>query len=203
MHTIWEIGLQALEIITFVVGILGVTTSFLLLLSPKMMMALSCVFNRHFDLDRKMSCLDKNIRIDRLIYRFNFVSGACLIFGSSFILVYLFYRFDEQHIIRALFGTVESAELNRILIQFLASIGKVAGIIGVLAGSILLFNPTLLKAIESRLNVWCSTEPLVDKLEKSRGEIDTIVYKRPVMFGLIGLVTSLVLTVLAFNNMVS
>ena len=203
MPAIWDIGLQALEIITFVVGILGITASILLLISPKVVMAISNVCNCYIDLDRKMSCLDKTIRIDNLIYQYNFVSGACLIFGSAFMLVYLYYRLDEQILIGALFGSVKPAELTLILVNFLILIGKFASIVGILAGSILLFNPSMLKAIESKLNVWFATDPLIDKLDQIQGDIDTIVYKRPIMFGLIGLVTSTLLTVLAFNNIMS
>jgi hypothetical protein len=110
---------------------------------------------------------------------------------------------DEQILIGALFGSVKTAELTQILVDFLIVIGKFASIVGILAGSILLFNPSILKAIESKLNVWFATDPLLDKLDQIQGDLDTIVYKRPVMFGLIGLLTSVLLTVLAFNNIMS
>ena len=202
MNVIWDLVIQAIEIITLVIGILGVILSVLLLCSPKLTMVVSRTFNRYVDVDKKLSYLDKEIRTDHLIYQHNIFAGVFLIFGSAFLLVYLFYRFDAQSLINALFSSGEYRMSKEILIETLAIIGKFAGITGILAGSILLFNPNIMKMVEGRLNRWFATEPFVERLEKTQGDIDSIVYKRPIVFGLIGLVTSIYLTFLAFNNIV-
>ncbi len=60
MNTIWQIVLQAVEIINLVVGILGMTLSLLLLFAPGVARNLSGVFNRQVDTDRKLSFLDRS-----------------------------------------------------------------------------------------------------------------------------------------------
>ena len=202
MSSIWDLGLQAIEIITLVIGILGVTLSILLLLSPKLTKVVSRTFNRYVDVDKKITYLDKDIRTDHLIYQHNVLSGVCFIFGSAFLLIYLFYRFDTQNLVAALFSSGEYRMSKEIVIDTLAVVGKLAGIIGILAGSILLFNPNMMKMVEGRLNKWFATEPFVEKLEKTQTDLDTVVYRRPIVFGLIGLVTSVYLTILAFQNIV-
>ena len=202
MSSIWDLGLQAIEIITLVIGILGVTLSVLLLLSPKLTKLVSRTFNRYVDVDKKITYLDKDIRTDHLIYRHNILSGVSLIFGSAFLLIYLFYRVDTQNLVAVLFSSVEYRMSKEIVIETIAVVGKLAGIIGILAGSILLFNPNMMKMVEGRLNKWFATEPFVERLEKTQADIDAVVYRRPIVFGLIGLVTSVYLTFLAYQNIV-
>jgi len=203
MNLFWDLGLQAIKIITLVIGILGVMLSLLLLLSPKLTKVVSHIFNRSVDIDKKINCLDRDIRIDHLIYQHNIFSGVCLIFGSAFLLVYLFYRFDAQSLFAVFSSSGDYRTSKEIVIEFMAIIGKLAGIAGILAGSILLFNPGIMKMVEGWLNKWCATQPFVEKLEQTQGDIDSIVYRRPVVFGLIGLVTSVYLTFIAFSNILS
>ena len=51
MEIFWEIFLQAVEIFTLVVGILGVTLSLLLLFAPRFFKSLSEKLNRFVDVD--------------------------------------------------------------------------------------------------------------------------------------------------------
>lgn len=204
MDAIWEISLQAFEIFTLVVGILGVLISLLLLFAPKIVKTLSDKFNYSVEVDKKITRFaDMDFRTENFIYNHNIISGVCLIVGSAFILVFLFYTLDVQSVVTVIFGSAKFASTNEWLVSSLAMLGKISGIAGIFLGSILLFSPDQLRSIESRMNTWFATESMVAKLDRSHRNIDTIVYRRPVVFGLIGLFTSLLLTFLAVNNLLS
>ena len=203
MSIIWDIGLQALEYFTLVVGILGVLLSLMLLFAPKYTRSLSAVLNRNIDMDRKLlEFIDKDINTQNVIYRHNIISGVCLIVGSAFVLVSLLYRLDIRSFVIIFFGSGEFASPNELFVSALAMLGKVTGVAGLLFGSILLFNPDQMLKIEKTLNTWFATQDMVDKLDHTSRDIDTVVYQRPVTFGLIGLITSALLVFLALHNLV-
>ena len=92
---------------------------------------------------------------------------------------------------------------DEILFSAMALIGKVAGMIGLLIGSILLFNPDLMRKIEKKVDTWFATKPFWDKLDFSYGNVDTLVFRRPTLFGIVGLFTSTLLTFLAIKNLLN
>ena len=203
MNIIWAIGIDALKILTLVIGILGAALSLLLLFSPNLTQSVSKLCNRYFDFDQKILYLDKDIRTERLIYRHNLISGSCLIVGSAFTIIILIYELDVTSFLKAFFGSQEFSTFNEVILSGLALIGKIAAIVGMIIGSVLLFNPGQMKNLENKLNTWFATQPMVEKLDQSHRQLDTIIYQRPFLFGSIGLITSILLTVLAITNILS
>jgi hypothetical protein len=202
MEIMWEICLQAVEIFTLVVGILGVVLSLLLLFEPQRVKSLSKTLNRYVDVDTMIkSVVDKEIRTDGLFYGHNVITGTCFIIGSAFILIFLYYRLDVKGFASLLSGYNQFPTTSEVIIGAMALIGKITGILGIIIGSILLFSPEQLRIIENRLNTWFSTQSMVDKLDRSYKAVDALVFHRPVAFGLIGLITSGVLLYLAIRNL--
>ena len=203
MNIIWDIGLDALKILSLVIGILGAALSLLLLFSPSLTQSISKLCNRYFDFDQKILYLDKDIRTERLIYRHNLISGSCLIVGSAFTIVILFYKLDVTSFLKAFFGSQEFSSFNEVILSGFALIGKLAAVLGMIIGSVLLFNPGQMRNLENKMNTWFATQPMVEKLDQSHRQLDTIIYQRPFLFGSIGLITSILLTVLAITNILS
>ena len=197
-----EIFLQAIEIFTLVVGALGVFLSLLLLLVPQRLKKTGMILNRSVDIESKIThFIDRDIPTDNLFYRHNIISGVCLIVSSAFILVFLFYRLDVEGFLRVFFADGKFNTTDEILFSTMALIGKIAGVIGMLIGSILLFSPEQMRQIEKRVDTWFATKPLWDKLDRPFESVDALVFRRPTFFGIIGLVTSLFLTFLAIKNL--
>ena len=202
MEIFWEIFLQAVEIFTLVVGILGVGLSLLLLFTPRFFKSLSEKLNRYVDVDTMIKkVVDKEIRTDGLIYGHNVITGTCFIIGSAFILIFLYYRLDVKNLASLLAGYNQYPTTSEVIVGAMALIGKFTGILGIAIGSILLFSPEHLQIIENRLNTWFSTQSMVDKLDRSYRDVDALVFQRPVTFGLIGLIPSVVLLYLAIRNL--
>ena len=200
MEIIWDIGFQAIKIITLVAGILGVALSLLLLFAPNLTKIISESCNRYVDFDRKINYLDRDISTERIVYRHNIISGSCLIVGSAFTIAFLFYGLDVKSFVKVFFGSEKFATTNEVIFSSFALCGKIAAIMGIIIGSILLFNPGQMQNIETKLNTWFTTQPVFEKLDQAQGDFDTLIYQRPLLYGSIGLITSILLTALAVTN---
>lgn len=202
MGIIWEICLQTVEIFALVVAILGVLLSLLLLFAPQFIRSFSETLNRHVDVDTKIkSIADKEIRTEGLIYDHNIITGTCFIIGSAFILIFLYYRLDVKSLASLFAGYSKSATISEVIVGAMALVGKLTGIVGIIIGSVLLFSPEQLRFIEGRLNTWFSTQSMVDRLDRTYQDVDAVVFQKPIAFGIIGLIPSVVLLYLAIRNL--
>ena len=201
MGFFWEIALQTVSILALIFGILGIAFSLLLLISPGLTKKISSAINRSIDVDKKVSYLDKNIRTENIIYRHHVIGGVSFIFGSGFILIFLIFKFDAETFVNIFFNSLKFALINEIILNSIAIIGKLVGVAGIVFGLILLFSPEKMKRIEKKINAWFSTKQMIRKLDENHHDIDTFIYRHSVLFGIIGLVTSILLTVLATINL--
>ena len=199
----WAIFLQALEIFTLVVGIVGMALSTLLLLAPRLFNRIGESLNRSIEVDKKISRLvDRSIPTSAIFYRHNIITGICLILGAVFVLLFLLFRLDVDGLVSVFIDNEKFKVAYEILITTMALLGKVAGAVGLLIGVILVCRPVKMQQIEKRLDTWFATQPMWEKLDRSHPTVDTLAYRRPIIFGAIGLFTSVLLTFLAVNNLI-
>ena len=104
--------LDAVEILTLVFGILGITFSLLLIFSPNLTKSISAVFNRYVNFDEKVSYLDKDIQMDSFIYSHHVVFGLSLAAGSVFALVFFFFKMDVSGFANIFFVPGKYASTN-------------------------------------------------------------------------------------------
>jgi hypothetical protein len=52
------------------------------------------------------------------------------------------------------------------------------------------------------MDTWFATQPMLVKLDRSYPSVDNLVYRRPIIFGALGLFTSVLLTFLTVNNLI-
>ena len=201
MDFFWEIALETVGILALIFGILGIAFSLLLLISPNITKKISNVFNRYIDVDKKVSYLDKDIQTESIIYKHHVIMGVSLIVGSGFILIFLMFKLDVANLVNILFNSQKFASINEIILSSMAIIGKTVGVAGIIIGFILLFSPGKMKKIEKKVNTLLSTQHMISKLDETHHDIDTFIYKHAVFFGITGLITSILLTVLATVNL--
>ena len=201
MDFFWEIALQTVGILALIIGILGTAFSLLLLISPNTTKKVSHVFNRYIDVDKKVSCLDKEIQTESIIYKHHIIAGSCLIIGSGFILIFLMFKLDVTNFVNIFFNSPKYATINEIISNSLAVIGKIVGVAGNIFGFILLLLPGKMKKIEKKVNTWLSTQHVISKINETHHDIDTFIYQHALLFGLTGLIISIFLTILATFNM--
>jgi hypothetical protein len=203
MSLFQTIILDAVEILTLVFGILGITFSLLLIFSPSLTKSISAVFNRYVNFDEKVSYLDKDVQVDSFIYSHHVIFGLSLAAGSVFALVFFFFKLDVSTFANIFFVSGKYATTNKMIFEAVTWIGKVACFFGFICGILLLAAPQKMKRIENVMNSWFETSPVFDKLDESNRELDTLFFKYPVVYGSFGLIISLFIIVLSILNLLS
>jgi hypothetical protein len=193
MGLFWEICLESFEILALISGLLGMTLSLSLLLSPDLTRSVSNLLNYYVNLDKKLAFLDIYFKTDQWSYRYHIVFGTGLTAGSVFFLIFLFFKLDVANF---------SSILNEIIFGAIILLGKITGFAGILLGLLILFAPDKIKKIEDTMNSWFDTKPIVDNLNNLNFDIDTIIFRRPLLIGSTGLIISTILIILSIVNFI-
>jgi hypothetical protein len=201
MNLLWDIFLKTVEILTLVFGILGMTLSLMLLFAPRATRNFSSVFNRSLDVDQKLGFLDKEISTENLFYSHPLLVGSLLSAGSVFALLFFFLQFDVPHFAQIFFGTPTRFSAGEILFQTVAWVGRGGCLFGAAAGLILMLAPRKMHTIEKGMNRWVETRALIEKLNRPVKTLDTVFFRYPILFGLIGGSISSLLIVLSILNL--
>lgn len=200
MSIFWEIGLQAIEVLTLVVGLLGMAMSLLLLFAPAAAQNLSGLANRSVDVEKRLKFLDKDIHTNDWIYGHPVIVGGGLAAASLFALVFFFLKVDIAEFNRIFFGETPSVTLE-IVFQTFVWVGKLACLIGLALGVGLMAAPAKIRRMERSLNSWIDTRSWIEKLDRSGPELDTVFFRYPVFFGIFGGAVSCLLIVLSILNL--
>jgi hypothetical protein len=201
MQIIQEIGLQTLEILTLIFGVLGMTLSVMLLFSTKLTKSLSNLLNRKINLDEKINFLDKDIQIEHYLYKHRFLIGLMLIGGAAFSLFFFFFSLDVEKFTRVFLGSQKNTFVPEIIIDSIIWVGKIACSIALVFGLLLVFAPGKMRRLESKLNSWFETKFLIEKLNTSSHDLDSFIFRHPIMVGLTGAVLSFFLLSLSIINL--
>ena len=201
MEIFWEIGLQTIEILTLIFGVLGMTLSLMLLFSPRLAQSLSNILNRSIDVDKGIEYLDKEIEISDFFYNHHIAVGLALVAGSVFSLFFFFFSLDVSKFADIFFGSRANISTAELIVSAVTWIGKIGCLAGLVIGLVLAFKPDLMKRMENKMNSWFATKPMLEKLDKSSHDVDTFLFRHPVAIGLIGAVISFFLISLSIINL--
>jgi hypothetical protein len=201
MEIFWEIGLQTIEILTLIFGVLGMTLSLMLLFSPRLAQSLSNILNRSINVDKGIEYLDKEIEISEFFYNHHIAVGLALVAGSVFSLFFFFFSLDVSKFADIFFGSRVNLSTAELIVSAVTWIGKIGCLTGLVVGLVLAFKPDLMKRMENKMNSWFATKPMLEKLDKSSHDVDTFLFRHPVAIGLIGAVISFFLISLSIINL--
>lgn len=203
MNLLWEIGLQTIEILTLVFGILGMTLSLMLLFAPRATQNVSHLFNRSLDIDRKLGFLDRDIPTENFVYGHSFAVGALLVAGSGFAFLFFLLKYNVALFTLIFFGVRDHTVFGEILFQTIGWIGRVACLFGLAVGVALILAPRKLRAFEQRMNRWIETRVLIEKANRPVRSLDTVFFRYPIFFGLLCGSISCLLIVLSILNLLN
>ena len=201
MEIFWEIGLETIEILTLVFGIMGMTLSLMLMFSPRLTQNLSNILNRSINVEKRLEYLDKNIQISDFFYSHHIAVGLILVAGSAFSLFFFFFSLDVSKFTGIFFGSRSNLFAAELVVSTITWIGKIGCLAGLFIGLLMAFKPDILRSIESRLNSWFETKPMVEKFDKTSHDVDSFFFRHPVAVGLVGAVISFFLISLSIINL--
>lgn len=194
METLWDILVQTSVILTFMAGVFGLVISFLLVVFPDRVAAWSRRFDYWISLDEKLRFLDSNLQSDRWIYRYPSAAGVLLIAGSTFFLIFLWFKLDVDRVLAIFFYRHELLPVIEVALRASVHLGSAAIVMGLLLGLGLLLKTETVMHIERKMAARLSTENWIDKLNTPHGLVDHIFLRYPVVLGLAGLGASVFLT---------
>ncbi len=201
MEIIREIGLQVIEILTLIFGILGMAVSAMLMVSPHQTKNLSKILNRSVNVDDKLTFLDKGIDISDYFYGHHVVVGLLLVAGSTFALFFFYVSLDIAKFSNIFFGPQQPVTWGEILLSTILWVGKITCFAGLLFGSILLFLPKKMKRLEISLNAWFETNSMFKKLDLPSNNVDSFFFRYPRPVGITGVGLSFLILCLSIINL--
>ena len=201
MEIMREISLQVIEMSTLIFGILGLTFSAMLMLSPGLTKNLSNILNRSINVDKKLSFLDKGIDISDYFYEYHVAVGLLFIAGSTFVLSFFYVSLDLTRFRQIIFGPQTQMLWSEIIFTTLLWIGKITCLAGLLFGSMLLFMPNKMKCLENNLNAWFETNAMFKKLDRSSNNVDSFFFRHPRVVGMSGAALSFLILCLSIINL--
>jgi len=201
MEIFWEIGIQTIEILTLIFGIMGMTLSLMLLFAPHFAQNLSNVLNRSINVDKGLEYLEKDIDISEFLYNHHIIMGMVLVAGSAFSLFFFFFSMDVSKFSGIFFGSQANASSAEMIVSAIAWITKIGCLAGLLCGLLIMFAPETMKRIESKLNSLFETKTMIDKFDKSSHDVDSFFFRHPVAVGLTGAIISFFLVSLSIINL--
>lgn len=163
--------------------VLALVVGILLLANPRLLFSLNARLSRWVDTRATFQALDKPHQLERFFYRHHRVLGALVVLGAAFVLARWAFAYDRASAV-TLFGR---HWLTRGL-DWLPSAVEVV-VVGLhavilLVGLVILFRPSLLKAIEEAANHWqpgLETRPL----DAVVGNLDDRIGVHPRVSGLV------------------
>jgi len=201
MKIIQQIGLQAVEVLTLITGLLGMTLSIMLLFSINLTQSLNRRLNRKINFDDKIKFLDKDIKTEHYFYGHHVLIGMLLFGGAVFSLFFFYFSLDVAKFTSLFLGSYKYRFVFEILIDSFVWIGKIVCLIALCYGLMLVFVPGRMRQIESKLNFWFETGTIIEKLEKTDHSLDAFVFRHPIMVGVAGAALSLLLLSLSIINL--
>jgi hypothetical protein len=203
MDIFWDIGLQTVEILTLLFGVLGMAFSLLLLISPRLTKTAGNFFNRNINVEPKINILDMDIKTETLIYGHHVVFGLCLVAGSLFAFIFFFFDLNISNFANVFIVSGKYFGVFEIVFYAFAWVAKVACILGIVLGGFLLFAPDKMLTVDQKVNIWFETRGIFTKLDQTGPELDVFLFRHYFFFGLTGALVSFLIITLAIVNLLS
>jgi hypothetical protein len=203
MEIVWEIALHTVEILTLLFGVLGMAFSLLLLFSPRLTKTVGEFFNRNVSVESKLNLLDKDIKTETFIYSHHIITGFCMVAGSVFALIFFVFDLNISNVASIFIGSEKYLLTLEIIFNAFAWVARIACVLGILFGGLLLFAPDKLRRIDAKMNIWFETRGIFAKLDRNIPQVDAFFFRHPFFFGLAGAVLSFLIITLSVVNLLT
>lgn len=161
MNPIWR---EILLITLFNVAAICLAVGLFLAVKPQRFLALTGRMNRWISTDAAFAALDRPRQLDRFLYRRHLWVGAVLLLGGLYIL-YIFWSWYDRARVLPTLPTIYNAAASAWIYDSFVLLLRGVGVVGVLAGVVVLVRPSLLKTLEGRANRWISTDTYTRSLD--------------------------------------
>lgn len=183
---------QAFAGFLLVGSLLGIIAGLLLILRPRLMLAVNRAASRWVSTRRLNWMLDRSVSIEHWFYRHHRAAGMFAVLGAIYLFIHFGLLFDKSMAIQRL-GIHVSARLLDGLLDALVLSLLAGAAVAFMAGLFLWLRPSLLRGIEAGANRWVSTRRVTRILDIPRGQADRFVMNHAGRVGWLLLLGSLYL----------
>ena len=182
-------------------AVLGILLGLLLIFKPRIVERLNRVANRWVSTRHINRWLDRSISIEHWFYYHHRATGAIIVAGATYILIYFGMLFDKAYALQRLGGKLPAQLLDG-LVDALVLASLVGGAVALIVGLFLWLRPSLLRGMEEEVNVWVSTRRVTRVLDVPHGQVDRFVARHAQRVGWLLLLASLYLFFVMFRWLV-
>ena len=129
-------------------AVLGLVIGIVLLVNSERVLRWNSALNRWYDTRDAFRKIDQPIDVKRLVYRWHRLAGALVFAGALYTLDVLVFRYNTSGLVDAFRG-VGDVLLREIAFESLRILLTIGNVVGLVAGAILCFRPSLLKGLEA------------------------------------------------------
>ena len=170
--------LQSVVIFLLFGSLAGVLAGVLLVFRPQSFQRLGARLNRWISTRHLDTLLERNIAIDPWFYRHRIVSGALILSGAVYVLVFFIVTLDREPAIAGLAARLDyPPALVGGLLDAVVLSALLGALCAVLAALFMLFRPSLLRGFEQDANRWLSLRKALKPMEVPRDTLDRFVLR--------------------------
>ncbi len=129
-------------------AVLGLVIGIVLVVDSARVLRWNSALNRWYDTRDAFRKIDQPIDVKRLVYRWHRVAGALVIAGALYTLDVLAFSYNTGGLVDAFRG-VGDVHLRHIAFESLRILLIIGNVLGLAAGAVLCFRPSLLKGLEA------------------------------------------------------
>lgn len=165
--------------------VVGILVGAIMLLKPEQMMRLNQQVSRWVCTEKLTEQLDRQRRLEPIIYRYHRLAGAAVLIGSVYVLHTFLFRYNLRVI-----STVIPQDYWWLSDALVATI-LVGSVMSAMIGGIVLTKPSLLRDIEASANRWICTGHLSSRVNRRYHFIERFFFSYHRFFGVFILFGSL------------
>lgn len=174
----------------FWVGALLFAAGLFMIILPAKFMRATERLNRWVATDDFFRPLDEQIRLERLFYRYHYVTGLLVVVGAIYSLIMLTRLFDLMNFLDAGKAGFDLT-VGELVSDGLLVCLYVGNILALLLGLIVIARPSLLKGLEHWSNTWMETEKLKRVFDQPVYSLEDKLPRYPRLIGGVALIGSL------------
>lgn len=173
---------QLIVNLMFWTGVIISLTGLAIIVMPSISIRISRLMNTWVETDHIFNAMDKNLKSERVFYRYHRIFGAFITLGSMFIFYTFVIQYGENSIhIRSI--EIFSLAATDWLVTSLIFFVSLCSVVFMIFGLFIILRPSGIKQIEKKLNQWVDTGNI--NFNYQHQEADTYFQEHPRLIGLL------------------
>jgi hypothetical protein len=187
LHAIQDAALPTLLTFLSLGALGGLIVGIWLSLWPTQFFAVTSRLNQWYSARRALKIWETPFHWERFFYRHHRLFGVAILLATGWTLYYFVWVYSAERVYQVLgLGGVAAATDPWLgLLEGVIWVIRIASVLALLAGGVVLLRPSLLRRFEDTANGWFSTRQMIRPLERSYPMTDSYAARHPRLAGIL------------------